>query len=80
MAKSKVVEAPAALPPPVVYPRSLLAVYSQHGTTEQFLATGEVPGDLAWVDDPTVKVARYVLVGTGVIEHSAPTYMEHTAT
>ena len=65
------------LPPVVEYPKYLLAVYSRHGSDDQFIAVAEAPSGLEWVDTPSVKVARYVLVGTGVIEHSAPQYVEH---
>lgn len=78
MSKTKGPVEAAALPPPVVYPKYLLAVYCNHGTDYQWLATGENPAELS-DDSPTVKVARYVLVGTGVIQHSAPQYVEHTA-
>lgn len=63
----------------VQYPKQLLAVYSNHGTADEYLATGEIPRDLEGVDSPTVRVARYVLVGTGVISHTAPVYTEHAA-
>lgn len=66
--------------PPVVYPKQLLAVYSNHGDSDnEYLATGVTPNDLEGVDNPTVRVARYVLVGTGVIQHTAAQYVEHQA-
>lgn len=69
---------PAMLPSMIVeYPQSLLVRYVNHGTDDQYLLVGEAPNDIE-TDDGTTKVARYVLVGTGVIQHTAAQYVEHT--
>lgn len=69
--------APAKLPDPVTYPKSILVAFMEHGTEDQFLTVAESPDELSDVDDGrTVKVARYVLAGTGVIHNVAPRYIE----
>lgn len=65
----------------VNFPKMLYAAVANQGhTDDEFLATAESPSELVNAsDDLSVKVARYMLVGTGVIQHSAPVYVEDAA-
>lgn len=61
----------------VEYPKSLLVAYAHHGTDDEYLQAAVNPDELLDVGDGrSVKVARYVLAGTGVIHNTAPAYVE----
>lgn len=67
------------------YPKFLYARIVDPGTEDQFLQTGP---ELSDVDDNSVgesqsvalTAARYQLVGTGTIHHTAPRYVEDKGT
>lgn len=67
-----------------VYPKIIYARIVGPGTNYEYMLTGP---DLNDVSDGVVgdnetlspKVARYALVGTGEIHHTAPRYVEDTA-
>lgn len=73
-----------ATPPPaklVEFPKTLYAVYSNHGSEDdEYLYTFEDLASKNDCDNPTVKVARYKLVGTGVIHTDTPYYVEDATT
>lgn len=65
------------------YPKTLLVRTVNPGTKDEFLIVGQEPADVsdaAASDDDTMasKAARYVLAGTGSIQHTAPQYVEDT--
>jgi hypothetical protein len=64
----------------VNFPKSLLVAFVAHGTDDEFLAVGATPAELNEFSDRTVRTARYVLAGEGVIQHSAPQYVEDQRT
>lgn len=67
-------------PKPVEFPKTLLVAYSDHGTEDEYLFTGKTPKELqelaGALGDTTVKIARYMLVGTGTIHNDGPYYVE----
>lgn len=66
------------IPVAIEYPRHLLVAYVDHDTPDQCLLASVDPAGID-IEGRTVKVARYVLVGTGVIQNSAAQYVEHVA-
>lgn len=63
------------------YPKFLYARIVNPGTEDQFLLTGPEPSDVSddvvdGSDSVSLKVARYKLVGSGEIHHTAPRYVE----
>ena len=58
---------------PVSFPKSILVQVVEDGD-DTYLAAAANPTDLP--DDGSGKTARYVLVGTGRVEYSAPRYVE----
>lgn len=68
----------AKQPDPIEYPKVLYAAYEAHGTDDQYMVVG--PDHHSIVDqdqgEQSVTIARYVLAGTGTIQHSAPVYVE----
>ena len=66
-------------PKTIEFPKSLLVKVVHHGTNDEFLLATANPSEFTGDDDESVKTARYVLAGTGVVEHSAPVYVEHAS-
>jgi hypothetical protein len=69
MAKEK------ALPKPLEFPPNILVKLVKDGDDSYFVA-GTEPSDLPDDSDTSIKTARYVLAGTGVISYSAARYVE----
>lgn len=66
----------------IEFPKILYARIA-HDSSEEFIVTGSTPEELETVSgafyNASVKVARYVLVGTGVIHSDTPYYVEDAA-
>lgn len=70
----------ATLPPVVKFPKTLYAAVADHGTPHEYLITASTPEEVHYTGEAhvrSVKVARYVLVGTGVIHADTPYYVEN---
>lgn len=66
-----------------VYPKFLYARVVNPYNINEYLLTGSEPADVADTavgdnDSVSPTVARYVLVGSGTIHHTAPVYVEDT--
>lgn len=64
----------------VEYPKYIYAAFVDHGTEDEVMVIGDSPEDLEdtvlCFGERSVKVARYALVGTGVIQQDSPYYTE----
>lgn len=63
------------------FPRSILVRIGNIGEPDhEYLAVGTTPSEIGddVIANGSVKTARYVLAGTGVIHQSAPLYVEDT--
>lgn len=66
------------------YPKQIYVRTVNPGTEDEFQIFGPDPADVSDTvvpdgDSLSSTVARYVLVGTGQIHHTAPAYVEATA-
>lgn len=58
------------------YPKFIYGLIVNPDTEDQFMLTGEQLSDIETDDESLKKVARYKLVGTGEVHHTAPVYVE----
>lgn len=61
------------------YPKMLYVRVENHGNSDNgHYVLGETPSEVSdeVIEDGSVKIARYVLAGTGSIQHVAPRYVE----